>query len=235
MARGVRRRGPMPVGSSRCSRTPSIRLRRGSRRARLVGARAPLVERAAAFVDGARGLLDAGTLLCIDYGVPRRPSWRCGRGASGCARTGRTSAAATTSPSPGDQDITVDIPFDQLPEPDSVAVTGAVPAAMGHRRTRGRRRAGVDRAGRPARPRGDAHAQPGRRVRGPPRSHRPRRLPRRRMALHPHSDERDAPDTGLSLIARESSAGGGREGRDLPSAAWLRNRPAGRRTTRSMR
>ena len=85
----------------------------------IVGARAPLVERAAAFVDDARGLLDAGTLVCIDYGTPRtgalamRPWREWLRTYRSNERGGHYLADA------GDQDITIDIPFDQLPEPDS--------------------------------------------------------------------------------------------------------------------
>jgi len=85
----------------------------------IVGARAPLVGRAAAFVDDARGLLDAGTLVCIDYGTPRtgalamRPWREWLRTYRSNERGGHYLADA------GDQDITIDIPFDQLPEPDS--------------------------------------------------------------------------------------------------------------------
>ncbi len=39
---------------------------------------------------------------------------------TGCARTGATSAATTTWLSSGTQDITIDVPIDQLPEPDNV-------------------------------------------------------------------------------------------------------------------
>ena len=85
-----------------------------------VGARAPLVDRASADIDRARALLNTGALLCIDYGVPRtaelamRP-WR------DWLRTYRSNERGDHYlREPGGQDITVDIPFDQLPEPDSV-------------------------------------------------------------------------------------------------------------------
>jgi len=84
------------------------------------GARAPLVDRAAAWVDDVRRRLRSGSLLVIDYGVARtgelamRP-WR------EWLRTYRGNARGDHYLSePGSQDITTDIPFDQLPEPDSV-------------------------------------------------------------------------------------------------------------------
>ncbi|MET0663584.1 MAG: SAM-dependent methyltransferase [Ilumatobacteraceae bacterium] len=84
-----------------------------------VGARVPLVERAAAFVDAALRLISAGTLICIDYGVPRtgelalRP-WR------EWLRTYRSNErGGHYLADPGTQDITIDVPFDQLPEPDA--------------------------------------------------------------------------------------------------------------------
>jgi SAM-dependent MidA family methyltransferase len=84
------------------------------------GARVPLVEQAATFVDTSRGLLTAGSLLAIDYGValtaelalrPWRDWLRTYRG----NQRGDHYLAA-----PGSQDITTDVPFDQLPEADAV-------------------------------------------------------------------------------------------------------------------
>ena len=75
-----------------------------------------------AWVDAARAPRPSGgAVVVIDYARPttgraRRPS----RGGSGCARTAATSGAATTSPTPGAQDITADVAIDQLPEPDAV-------------------------------------------------------------------------------------------------------------------
>lgn len=84
------------------------------------GARAPLIDRAAGWIDDARGRLRSGSLLVIDYGVPRtaelamRP-WRDWlRTYRGNERGDHYLAA------PGHQDITTDVPFDQLPEPDSL-------------------------------------------------------------------------------------------------------------------
>lgn len=85
-----------------------------------IGARAPLVERATAFVGSARQRLRSGTVVCVDYGRPRtaelalRP-WR------EWLRTYRDNQRGDHYLSaPGSQDITIDVPFDQLPEPDAV-------------------------------------------------------------------------------------------------------------------
>ena len=85
-----------------------------------LGARAPLVDRAAAFVSEASGLLRRGSVVCIDYGVPitaelaMRP-WRQ------WLRTYRSNQrGGHYLEDAGNQDITTDVPFDQLPEPDAV-------------------------------------------------------------------------------------------------------------------
>lgn len=84
------------------------------------GARAPLVDRAGAWVDHARRLVRHGSVLVVDYGAPhtadmaRRP-WR------DWLRTYRGNERGDHYlASPGAQDITTDVAFDQLPEPDSV-------------------------------------------------------------------------------------------------------------------
>lgn len=85
-----------------------------------LGARVPIVDRAAAWVHDARSSLRTGSLLVIDYGVARtgelamRP-WR------DWLRTYRGNERGEHYlRSPGTQDITTDVPFDQFPEPDSV-------------------------------------------------------------------------------------------------------------------
>ena len=84
------------------------------------GARAPLVDRAATFVENARGLVRAGSVVAIDYGTPIT-AMLAGRPYRDWLRTYRDNergehylAAA------GTQDITIDVPIDQLPEPDTV-------------------------------------------------------------------------------------------------------------------
>lgn len=84
------------------------------------GARAPLIDRACAWVEHARSMLRAGTVVVVDYGVPhtahlaRRPWRQWLRTYRGNERGDHYLAA------PGSQDITIDIPFDQLPPPDAV-------------------------------------------------------------------------------------------------------------------
>ena len=84
------------------------------------GARAPLVDAAARWVDEARSLLRAGSVLVVDYGTPTtaelalRP-WR------EWLRTYRGNERGSHPlRDVGAQDITTDVPFDQLPEPDAV-------------------------------------------------------------------------------------------------------------------
>lgn len=85
-----------------------------------LGARAPLQDAAAAWVDSARSRLGSGTLVVLDYAVAStaelaaRP-WRDWlRTYRGHERGGHYLAA------PGSQDITTDVGIDQLPEPDTV-------------------------------------------------------------------------------------------------------------------
>ena len=85
-----------------------------------LGARVPLVEQAATFVEDARQLLRSGSALIIDYGVPltaelaMRPWREWLRTYRGNERGDHYLTA------PGSQDITTDIPFDQLPEADAM-------------------------------------------------------------------------------------------------------------------
>lgn len=85
-----------------------------------LGARAPLQDRAAAWVVDARARLRSGTVAVFDYAVPTtaelavRP-WR------EWLRTYRGHQRGDHFLSdPGSQDITTDVALDQLPEPDAV-------------------------------------------------------------------------------------------------------------------
>jgi SAM-dependent MidA family methyltransferase len=85
-----------------------------------IGARSPLFDQAREMTQRARSLVERGSVLAIDYGVPRtaelamRP-WR------EWLRTYRDNNRGTHYLSdPGLQDITADVPFDQLPAPDAV-------------------------------------------------------------------------------------------------------------------
>jgi SAM-dependent MidA family methyltransferase len=89
------------------------------------GARAPLVDRAAAFVASARALVRRGSTVVFDYGTPvtamlaARPYRDWLRTYRGNERGDHYLAA------PGTQDITIDVPIDQLPEPDAVRTQAA--------------------------------------------------------------------------------------------------------------
>ena len=86
------------------------------------GARAPLVDRAANWVEQARTIVRAGSVVVIDYGTPitamlaGRPYRQWLRTYRGNQRGDHYLAAPST------QDITIDVPIDQLPEPDNVRV-----------------------------------------------------------------------------------------------------------------
>ena len=84
------------------------------------GARAPLMQRASDLVAVARDLVRSGSVVMFDYGVPRtaelalRP-WR------DWLRTYRDNARGEHYlTSPGMQDITADVPVDQLPSHDAL-------------------------------------------------------------------------------------------------------------------
>jgi SAM-dependent MidA family methyltransferase len=84
------------------------------------GARAPLIDRAAETVEHARRLVRSGTVVMFDYATPitamlaARP-WR------DWLRTYRANERGDHYlVAPGTQDITIEVPIDQLAEPDSV-------------------------------------------------------------------------------------------------------------------
>ena len=146
------------------------------------GARAPLIDRAAAFVEHACALVRNGSVLAIDYATPITPML-AGRPYRDWLRTYRANERGEHYLSAaGTQDITIDVPIDQLPEPDTVRARVAVPAAVGDRRTGRRRQAHLGGARRSPGPGGDEDAQPRERSRGAARPERAGRFPRRRMA-----------------------------------------------------
>ncbi len=85
-----------------------------------LGARAPLQDQAAAWVEQARSLLRSGSLVVVDYCTPttatlaERPWREWLRTYRGHDRGGHYLA------DPGAQDITTEVAIDQLPEPDAV-------------------------------------------------------------------------------------------------------------------
>ena len=89
-----------------------------------IGARVPLIEEAAEFIEASRALVRSGSVLAIDYGVAltaelaHRP-WR------DWLRTYRGNERGSHYlTDPGTQDITTDVPIDQLPAADSVRTQG---------------------------------------------------------------------------------------------------------------
>jgi SAM-dependent MidA family methyltransferase len=86
----------------------------------MFGARAPLVDRAAAFVSESRRLVRAGSVIVVDYGSPIT-AMLAGRPYRDWLRTYRDNERGDHYLAmPGTQDITTDVPVDQLPEPDAV-------------------------------------------------------------------------------------------------------------------
>ncbi len=84
------------------------------------GARAPLVDRAARYVKDARRLVRTGSLVAIDYATPIT-AMLAGRPYRDWLRTYRGNERGEHYlAAPGTQDITIDVPIDQLPEPDTV-------------------------------------------------------------------------------------------------------------------
>ena len=84
------------------------------------GARAPLVDRAARTVDHARRLVRTGSVVVIDYATPLT-AMLAGRPWRDWLRTYRGNERGDHYlVAPGTQDITTEVPIDQLPEPDIV-------------------------------------------------------------------------------------------------------------------
>ncbi len=84
------------------------------------GARAPLIDRASAFVADARRLVRAGSVVAIDYATPIT-AMLAGRPYRDWLRTYRHNERGDHYlAAPGTQDITIDVPIDQLPEPGAV-------------------------------------------------------------------------------------------------------------------
>jgi SAM-dependent MidA family methyltransferase len=84
------------------------------------GARAPMITRAAAFVAEARAIVRTGSVLVVDYGTPIT-AMLAGRPYRDWLRTYRGNERGDHYlVAPGTQDITIDVPIDQLPEPDAV-------------------------------------------------------------------------------------------------------------------
>jgi SAM-dependent MidA family methyltransferase len=89
------------------------------------GARAPIVDRAAAFVERVQRLLRNGSVVVFDYGTPLT-TMLAGRPHRDWLRTYRgNERGGHYLADPGTQDITVEVPIDQLPEPDAIRTQAA--------------------------------------------------------------------------------------------------------------
>jgi SAM-dependent MidA family methyltransferase len=89
-----------------------------------VGARVPLVRRAARWVERARATLDGGWVVCVDYGAPTTAEIG-GRGFDEWLRTYRGhNRGRGWLEDLGLQDITCDVPADQL-QPEAVETQAA--------------------------------------------------------------------------------------------------------------
>lgn len=89
------------------------------------GARAPLVDRAAMFIGEARSVVRVGSVVAFDYGTPIT-AMLAGRPWRDWLRTYRNNERGDHYLAvPGSQDITIDVPIDQLPEPDTVRTQSA--------------------------------------------------------------------------------------------------------------
>lgn len=85
-----------------------------------LGARAPLIEQAATFVERSRRLVRTGSVVVIDYGAAIT-AMLAGRPYRDWLRTYRDNERGEHYLlGVGAQDITIDVPIDQLPEPDTV-------------------------------------------------------------------------------------------------------------------
>ncbi len=146
------------------------------------GARAPLIERAAAFVDGSRQLVRSGSVVAIDYATPIT-AMLAGRPYREWLRTYRGNERGEHYLSaPGTQDITIDVPIDQLPEPDAVRAQAQFLQLWGiDDLVAEGKRIWDEQAARPGLE-AMTHAQPRQRGRSTARPRRPRWIPRRRMA-----------------------------------------------------
>jgi SAM-dependent MidA family methyltransferase len=85
-----------------------------------LGARAPLQERAAAWVDDALGRLGAGSVVVFDYAVSVTASLALRPWRDWLRTYRRHERGGHYLDSPGSQDITADVALDQLPEPTAV-------------------------------------------------------------------------------------------------------------------
>ena len=84
------------------------------------GARAPLVDRAARWIGRVLGRLERGSFIVVDYGVGRTAELAARPWREWLRTYRRNERGAHYLADAGLQDITTEVPFDQLPEPDAL-------------------------------------------------------------------------------------------------------------------
>ena len=84
------------------------------------GARAPLVTAAAEWVAAARSMVRSGSVVVVDYAVASTAALVQRHQREWLRTYRRHDRALHHLLAPGDQDVTTDVPLDQLPEPDAV-------------------------------------------------------------------------------------------------------------------
>ena len=84
------------------------------------GARVPLVSRAAAWFETARSIVSSGAVVIVDYAVPTTAELARRHQREWLRTYRRHDRGLHHLRAPGDQDVTIDVPLDQLPEPDAV-------------------------------------------------------------------------------------------------------------------
>ena len=88
------------------------------------GARRPLQDRAAAWVDDARATLRSGRVVVVDYARPSTAEMAARPWREWLRTYRRHGRGQHYLAAPGEQDITADIALDQLAEPDAVGAQG---------------------------------------------------------------------------------------------------------------
>jgi len=83
-----------------------------------LGARAPLIDAARSWLDGARRLVRSGSVIAFDYTVDTTSELALRQWREWLRTYRRHERGGHYLAAPGEQDITTDVPLDQLPAPD---------------------------------------------------------------------------------------------------------------------
>ena len=83
-----------------------------------LGARAPLIDAARSWLDGARRLVRSGSVIAFDYTVDTTSELALRQWREWLRTYRRHERGGHYLAAPGEQDVTTDVPLDQLPAPD---------------------------------------------------------------------------------------------------------------------